>query len=51
MDIRELSEYRLFSKVYFKYLLVKVRQKISYMAYMKRMTILELFLDAIIRTH
>jgi len=38
-------------KVYFKYLVMKVRGKISYMSFKKRMTISELFLKTILHSY
>lgn len=40
----------LLNKVYFRYQIMKIRQKISYHAYLKNMTINELFLAQIIKT-
>ena len=37
----------MFKKIAFKYTLIRIRMKISFMAYEKRLTILELFLIAI----
>jgi hypothetical protein len=34
-----------------KYQILRIRQKISFTAFMKRVTVLELLLDSIIRTH
>jgi len=38
-------------KVYFKYLVMKVRGKISYMSFKKRMTISEIFLKTILHSY
>ena len=40
-------EQTVFRKVYFKYLIMRVRAKISFMAMYKRMTVLELFVKTI----
>jgi len=45
------NEHRLFSKVYTKYVIMKVRAKISYMAWKKSKTVSELFVDAILKAH
>ena len=47
VTIREKNEHMIFSKVYKKYVLLRIRAKISYMALLKRMTIVELFAVAI----
>jgi len=39
----------IFRKTYIKYLIMKVRAKISYMAFIKRMSITELFATTILR--
>lgn len=44
-NIKQTNEHKVFSKVYFKYMLLKVRAKISYMAFIKRMTIAELLVS------
>lgn len=49
--IVEKNEHNLFRKVYMKYLILKVRAKISYMAFIKRMTIIELFATTILKCH
>ena len=41
------NEHKIFRKVYLKYKLMRVRSKISFMAFQKRMTILELFVSTI----
>ena len=41
------NEHMIFGKVYMKYLIMRVRAKISYMALLNRMTIVELFAVAI----
>lgn len=50
-DIIQKNEHILFRKVYMKYLILKVRAKISYMAFVKKMTIAELFATTILRCH
>ena len=46
--IRLTNEHHLFRKVYKKYLIIRIRQKISFMAFEKRMTVLELFIKSIL---
>ena len=46
-----IIEQKLFRKIYKKYLLMKVRNKISYMALLKRYTIVELFCTTIQRVY
>jgi len=41
--IKQTNEHNLFRKVYLKYIILRVRAKISYIAMKKRMTIVELF--------
>ena len=48
--IIEMNEYKIFSKVYLKYRIMTIRQKISYMALEKCMTVMELIVDAIQRS-
>lgn len=48
---RRHAEHTLMQKVYFKYLLMKVKQKISYHAFIKKQTINELFLEAIHKSY
>ena len=45
------NEHSIFKKVYLKYLILKIRAKISYMAFAKRMTIVELFATTILRCY
>ena len=42
-SIRLRNEHHLFRKVYKKYLILRIRHKISFIAFEKRMTIMELF--------
>mmetsp|Transcript_32321 Transcript_32321/g.49476 ORF Transcript_32321/g.49476 Transcript_32321/m.49476 type:complete len:294 (+) Transcript_32321:729-1610(+) len=46
-SIMQANEQKLFRKVYFRFLLLRIRSKISFMALQKRMTILELFATTI----
>ena len=46
-QIKLKNEQHVLRKVYFKYLLIRVRAKISYIAMYKRMTVLELFVRTI----
>lgn len=48
--IRLRNEYRVFSEIARKYDILRIRMKISYMAFEKCITIQELFLRAIFRT-
>ena len=45
------NEHKVFNKVYFKYLLLKIRAKISFIAFQKRMTISELFVRTILKCY
>ena len=47
LSIKTTNEHRVFRKVYLKYLIMRVRAKIGFMALVKRITIAELFLKAI----
>ena len=49
LEIR--NEIYLLSMTYLKYLIIKFRQKISYIAFKKKMTIMELFLNAIKKSY
>lgn len=49
--IRLKNEQTVFRKVYLKYLIIRVRIKISFIALQKRMTILELFVSTIMKTY
>ena len=50
-NIKATNEHKVFSKVYFKYLMLKVRSKISYLAFAKRMTVPELFYSTILNCY
>lgn len=41
----------MYRKVYLKYLIMKVRAKISFMAFKRKMTIVELFADTIMKSY
>lgn len=49
--MNEVNKHRLIRKVYLKYLLMRVRTKISYMAMEQRITITELFVNACLKTY
>ena len=49
-DIALTNEHRVFSKVRLKYKLMRIRSKIAFMALKSRMTILELFVRAILNS-
>lgn len=49
--IRVRNEQTVFRKVYIKYLIIRVRIKISFIALEKRMTVLELFAMTIMKTY
>ena len=51
LSIKTTNEHKVFRKVYLKYLIMRVRGKISFMALVKRLTITELFLRAIEKSH
>ena len=46
-EIRLKNEHKVFRKIYLKYMILRVRAKISLIAFEKRMTILELFVSTI----
>ena len=46
-NIEQKNEHVIFGKVHLKYLLIKIRQKISFIAFEKRMTVTELFCNTI----
>jgi len=48
---RRAAEYNVFRKICLKYTLMKIRMKISYIAFEKGCTITELFLNAIMKSH
>lgn len=50
-QIKQTCEHKLFRKVYLKYIIMRVRSKISYIAFIKRMTIPELIIKAIQNSH
>ena len=47
----QANEQKLFYKVYFRFLILRVRAKISFMAFEKRMTIVELFTSTILKCY
>ena len=50
-EINDKNRHMLMRKIYMKYLLMRVRAKIAFMALQKRMTIVELFADAMLRCY
>jgi hypothetical protein len=50
-NLVQKNEHILYRKVYMKYLILKVRAKISYMAFIKKMTVIELFATTIINSY
>lgn len=50
-EIRNKNEHILVNKVYFKYLMMKIRHKISYMAFEKMVTINEIFFETIVKSY
>ena len=50
-EINDKNRHMLMRKVYMKYLVMKVRAKISFMALQKRMTVVELFADTMLRCY
>ena len=50
-DINLKNRLRILNKSYLRYLIVKFRQKISFIAFKYKMTIVELFLHAIIKSY
>ena len=51
LRIIHINEHKVFRKTFMKYLIMRVRAKISFMALSKRMTVLELFATAIHKTY
>ena len=49
--IEQTNENSLFRKIHLKFVIMRVRAKISYMAFVKRLTIIELFLISIKKTY
>ena len=49
--IKQTNEHKLFRKVYLKYLVMKIRAKISFMALEKRMTVVELIIQTIFKSY
>lgn len=49
--IKQTNEHTLFRKVYLKYIIMKVRSKISYSAFVKRLTVPELIVRTIYNTY
>lgn len=50
-NIKQTNEHKIFRKTYLKYLLMRVRQKISFIAFERRMTIPELFVHTITKCY
>lgn len=51
IKIRLKNKLTIMRKAYLKYLIIKFRQKISFIAFKKKMSIIELFCDAITRSY
>jgi len=51
LKLKLQSEHLIFRTVFLKYLILRIRTKISFMAFQKRMTISELFCEAIIKSY
>lgn len=49
--IMQVNEAFIYRKVKTKYTIIRIRNKLSYSAFMKGMTIPQLFLDSILRTY
>ena len=49
--IKQTNEHKLFRKVYLKYLIMRIRAKISFMALQRRMTIVELIIHTIMKSY
>ena len=47
--IRQTNEHNVYRKVFLKYLLLRIRSKISFHAFKKKMTIVELFSNTILK--
>ena len=50
-NIKQTNEHNLFRKIYLKYLIMRIRAKISFMAFEKRMTIVEIIVNAIFKSY
>lgn len=50
-EIRERSEYTVYRRVYLKYQILKIRHKISYSAFQKKMTIPEMLVTQILDSY
>lgn len=50
-NIKQTNEHVLFRKVYLKYLIMRIRAKISFMALERRMTIVELMITTIFKSY
>jgi hypothetical protein len=50
-NIKQTNEHRLFRKVYLKYLIMRIRAKISFMALERRMTVVELIIATIMKSY
>lgn len=51
IKIRLKNKLKIMRSTYLKYLIIKFRQKISFIAFKKKMSIVELFCDAITRSY
>ena len=49
-DFEKIAKEKISKKIYFKYFMIKVRSKLAYMAMQQKLTIVELFLNAILRS-
>ena len=50
-NIKQTNEHTLFRKIYLKYMIMRIRAKISFMALEKRMTIVELLITEIFKSY
>ena len=50
-QIVEIVKHQIMKKTLTKYSILRIRQKISFMAFMKKMTVLEMIMESVLRTH
>lgn len=50
-NIKQTNKHHLFRKIYLKYVLMRIRAKISFMALERRMTVVELLIETILRSY
>jgi len=50
-QFEQIVKHEIMRKTFIKYKILRIRQKISFSAFMKRLTVLELLFNSVIRTH